>query len=319
MTEAINVETSLPIPNGWFAVAFSKDLEAGGVQRLRMFGQDLVLFRTREGVAKILDAYCPHLGSHLGEGGRVVGETIRCPFHWWQCDGDGQCVKIPYSKTGKIPPKAKVRSWDVAERNMMIFAWHHAEQKPPCWEVPAVPQLGQPDWTEPHFMTLEVGVHLQDMAENNCDPVHFLYVHSADVVPDSINTFAEDGRFYRAVSEGERVTEFGTFNVTLTRDTWGMGMSSVELSGIPNAGLYMFSSTSPVEVDKSISRWIFTVSKNMVDAAGDDFIHSMSQGVLEDMRIWENKIHRPNPVLCDADTFLAEFRQWTKQFYSNAD
>ena len=58
-------DVTLPIPNGWFAVAFSKDLVDGEVERVRAFGEDLVLFRTRSGRAAVLDAYCPHLGAHL--------------------------------------------------------------------------------------------------------------------------------------------------------------------------------------------------------------------------------------------------------------
>jgi hypothetical protein len=61
---------------------------------------------------------------------------------------------------------------------------------------------------------------------------------------------------------------------------------------------------------------LFTVTKNMADIAGEDFIDGMSTGVLQDMRIWSNKIHRTQPVLCAADTHLAEFRRWAKQFYS---
>ena len=59
----------------------------------------------------------------------------------------------------------------------MIFVWHHAEGKPPSWEVPEMPEIGDPDWTEPRTFELEVPVHMQDMAENNCDPVHFQFVH----------------------------------------------------------------------------------------------------------------------------------------------
>ena len=44
----------------------------------------------------------------------------------------------------------------------------------------------------------------------------------------------------------------------------------------------------------------------------------ISEGVLADIRIWENKIYRPNPVLCDGDKLIGKFRQWTKQFYSEA-
>ena len=60
-------------------------------------------------------------------------------------------------------------------------------------------------------------------------------------------------------------------------------------------------------------------AKIAVDVAGEEFINGMSSGVIQDVRIWENKIHRARPVLCEADDYLAEFRKWTKQFYSAPD
>jgi len=35
------------------------------------------------------------------------------------------------------------------------------------------------------------------------------------------------------------------------------------------------------------------------------------------MRIWSNKVHRAKPLLCEADKYLAEFRQWVRQFYTD--
>jgi nitrite reductase/ring-hydroxylating ferredoxin subunit len=312
---ARNRHVELPIPNGWFAVAFGRDLVAGEVRRLRCFGEELVLFRTREGAAHVLDAYCPHLGAHLAEGGRVVGESLRCPFHGWQFDGSGRCVQIPY--TQRIPPNARVRAWEVVERNGMIFVWHHAEGKPPDWEVPTCPELDHPDWTEPRRFELAVAVHMQDMAENNCDPVHFQFVHGMAETPPSEIHFGEDGRFFRMLSRQERQTPLGTFETALVRDTWGLGLSSVRIEGIPGAGLLMFSSTSPIDTRHTHSRWLFTVTRNLADVAGEDFIQGLSQGVIQDVRIWENKIHRSEPVLCDADRYLAEFRRWARQFYSH--
>ena len=110
--------TELAMPNGWFAVAFSRDIVPGEVQSIEYFDQSLVLFRSRMGEARVLDAYCPHLGAHLGEGGRVVGDTLRCPFHGWQYDGEtGECTHIPYCE--RIPPRARLKAWDVVEKNEM--------------------------------------------------------------------------------------------------------------------------------------------------------------------------------------------------------
>src|SRR5277367_7101993 len=93
-----------PIPNGWFAVATSDELRRGEVRPLRAFGRDLVMFRTASGQPAVLDAHCAHLGAHLGKGGRVVNETIECPFHRWRYDAGGQCNEIPYAR--RIPPRA---------------------------------------------------------------------------------------------------------------------------------------------------------------------------------------------------------------------
>ncbi len=304
------------IPNGWYAVAWSSDLGPGEVRRIYYFEEEMVLFRTRTGQARVLSAYCAHLGAHLAEGGRVVGETVRCPFHAWQYDGEsGECVKIPYCD--RIPPKARVRAWEAIDRNGMIFVWHHGEGKSADWEVPEIPQLSDPEWSEPKTFELEVPIHMQDMAENNLDPVHFQVVHNSPAVPETRIEYGEDGRFMHAVSYSEQETPQGTFKMALLRDTWCLGMSSVEAKGIPGVGLYMFSSTSPVDRHNTISRWTMTATKNMVDTAGEEWFDGITSGVSDDVRIWANKIHRQAPVLCEADNLLGEFRRWVRQFYSN--
>jgi phenylpropionate dioxygenase-like ring-hydroxylating dioxygenase large terminal subunit len=305
----------LPLPNGWFAVAWSRDLAEGDVQRLRYFDRELALFRGRSGRPYVLDAYCPHLGAHLAEGGRVVAESLRCPFHGWRYDGEsGRCVEIPYCE--RVPPQARVGPWEVQERNHMIFVWRHAEGAAPSWEVPVVPELSDPAWSEPRRLELEVPVHMQDMHENNLDPVHFQFVHGMPEVPPSEIAYGDGGRTMRVQHTAERDTPFGKFQTTLVRESWGLGLASVRTEGIPGAGLLMFSSTAPIDARNTRSRWLFTVTRNMADLAGEEFIQSLSSGVMQDMRIWRNKIHRARPVLCEADAHLGEFRKWARQFYS---
>ena len=43
------------------------------------------------------------------------------------------------------------------------------------------------------------------------------------------------------------------------------------------------------------------------------------QGVQQDVLIWENKIHRAKPVFSESDGLIAEYRRWTRQFYSGTD
>ena len=93
-----------PIPNGWFVMDESRNLAPGEMRSLHAFGKDLVLFRAETGEARLVDAYCPHLGAHLGMGGKVDGDGIRCPFHGWRFDGEtGRCTDVPYLEGGRPP------------------------------------------------------------------------------------------------------------------------------------------------------------------------------------------------------------------------
>ena len=154
------------------------------------------------------------------------------------------------------------------------------------------------------------------MAENNLDPVHFQYVHGMSGTPDTEISFEDDGRVLHAVSYSQQETPVGTFDMQLVRETYGLGLGTVESSGIPGVGLYMFTSTSPIDRNTTISRWALTTTNNAVDTAGEEWMDNITAGVYDDMRIWTNKIHRAEPVFCEADTLLVEFRRWAKQFYS---
>ena len=62
-------------PNGWFKICESTELKKGDIRNVQAFGQNLVLFRGKDGKCSVLDAYCPHLGANLS-GGTVVGTLL---------------------------------------------------------------------------------------------------------------------------------------------------------------------------------------------------------------------------------------------------
>ena len=309
----------LPIPNGWFAVEFSRELREGDVKPLHYCGEDLVLFRSRSGQARILDAFCPHLGAHLGYGGRVMGESLRCPFHAWQWDGTtGQCTHIPYCD--RIPSLAKTRAWDVQEKNGFIWVWYHSEGLSPQWDFPAQPVFEGAEgseWSEPRSFEKILEAHIQDTHENNNDPVHFLYVHSATSIPESKIEYTPGSTHYRISSTNEIEYPFGTFKMTFYRDSWGLGLNCMSMEGIPGAGLLMFAATTPIDDKRVHSRWLLTASKNLVDIAGEEFMKNVTAGIEQDLLIWKHKVHRANPILCAGDRYIGEYRKWARQFYTH--
>ena len=81
----------------------------------------------------------------------------------------------------------------------------------------------------------------------------------------------------------------------------------------------LFVSVTPIDASHSKMRWLLTVTKNVADQLGEEFMTGIVNGVQMDVPIWENKIHRDRPVLGELDKDIAEFRRWTRQFYSGAD
>ena len=193
-----------PVPNGWFAVAQSDDLAAGQTKNVHYFGRDLVVWREEgSGLPHVVDAYCAHLGAHLGVGagspdshepgpGTVMGACLQCPFHGWRYDGSGVCVEIPYATSARIPEKARVRAFPAVEKNGLIFAWHHAHDEPPQWELPALDEFDDPEWVGPIYTDRFIATALQELMENDQDTVHFVYVHGLDAVPEQTTKW--DGR-----------------------------------------------------------------------------------------------------------------------------
>jgi nitrite reductase/ring-hydroxylating ferredoxin subunit len=291
-----------PIPNGWFIVAQSAELETGDVMPLYYFGRELVLFRGQDGAPYLVDAHCPHLGAHLAVGGKVEEGCIRCPFHGWSFEGkSGQCVDVPYDDSDYIPGRAKVRAFPTIERNEMIWAWHHLAGGEPFYEVPGVPEIQDPDWSPIVVRDFEIATCCQEMAENNVDRAHFKFVHGTDAVPEE--EFFVDGAYKKAVGNG------GDF----VREGFGLGLGVLRLKGWTT----FISSTTPIDEDTVHVRWIFTSPTKLGPDATEEAARLFCEGLSQDIPIWENKVYRDKPVLRPMEKDISEHRRWSRQFYSD--
>ena len=128
------------LKNYWYAVEFASTVATAPVQ-VRIFDQDLVLYRDAAGMVHCHSDICIHRGGSLA-GGKVRGDCIECPYHGWRFDTEGACVKIPANREGlPIPKKARVDSYPVVERYgyLFVFLGDLAEdQRPP---IPVLPLL----------------------------------------------------------------------------------------------------------------------------------------------------------------------------------
>jgi nitrite reductase/ring-hydroxylating ferredoxin subunit len=293
-----------PVPNGWYGLAASTDLAVGEPLTVVALERELVLFRDAEGSARVVDAFCPHMGAHLG-GGDVVDGTLACPYHGWRFGPDGACVEIPYSDA-RIPSKACVRSWPVLERNGMVLVWHHAGGAAPTYEVPEISEVDDPAFTDAVVYRGELVASLQDMAENNVDYTHFFFVHGRKALDDSNSKFSTDGPLSTVVET------FDEDGLPFVRHTYGPGIALLRAEGL----MTILSATTAIDRRHVRMLWNFYLPLPMADLA-DDIIAGVTgdHGLGADAPIWRDKVFRDRPLIVKGDGPIAEFRRWYAQFY----
>jgi phenylpropionate dioxygenase-like ring-hydroxylating dioxygenase large terminal subunit len=304
-----------PFPNGWFKVCFTDELGPGAVVPIHEFGQDLVVFRGEDGRARVLDAYCAHLGAHLGHGGKVKGNGIVCPFHAWRYDGDsGRCSEIPYAK--KIPAKAEVRAWPAMERNGYVAVWHHVEGKPPEFDIPVVPEVSDADYYFYKRRRWQIDTHLQEVYENAVDVKHFNHVHGMDVlkvnwIPDGPHVTLElDIKRDATVQTDEAAqTSFRSF-------MWGPGLSLTRVSGKMQG--VSVQTLTPVDDEKVEICHSYYARRSipLSQAELEGFFDFYASDWELDFNLWNHKVFRPRPLLAEGDGDIGRYRRWYKQFYS---
>lgn len=111
-------------PASWYLFGTVGSIKAGPVSKT-MLGRRLVAFRTERGQLVVSQGDCAHMGADLGCG-KVVGESIQCPFHGWRYGADGQCVDIPRAAVlpqcaKGIPPFARLQVYPVQERHGYLY------------------------------------------------------------------------------------------------------------------------------------------------------------------------------------------------------
>lgn len=203
-------------PRGWFFVAASAQVGRKPFN-VHYFGQDMVLYRGESERVVMLDAYCPHMGTHLGKSRDsatvlsdtfMEGDAIRCPFHAWRFGADGRCNHIPYFD-GPIPEKARLKSWPMEERWGLVFCWHDPENQAPDFPLPDIPE-----WDDPQFVRWQGLDHVADLNhpveifDNESDAPHLELLHGGGTLQAYENEV--DGHVYHqreTMVEGVSSTE----------------------------------------------------------------------------------------------------------------
>ena len=312
-------------PRGWFMIATTEEVKETPLA-LRFFGQDFALYRGESGRLILMDAYCPHMGTHIAMNttsfvvldGQIEGDCIRCPYHGWRFNAEGKCDDIPYHD-GPIPAAASIKTWPVVERYDCIYIWHDPEGGEPDYDLPSLPEWDEPGWVQ--WKTDYLGnlpSHPQEVIDNLCDSAHLGPIHGS-----TLEYFENEFRDHIAIQrQGGGHKTLTTGANLLETDTWytGPGMLISRLTGLYDAIMYI--THTPID-DGTLRVWHGLMVK--VDnakptdedvAAARQFAEASRLAVMQDFEVWANKQPAIQAMQIKSDGPFRKGREWYQQFYN---
>jgi nitrite reductase/ring-hydroxylating ferredoxin subunit len=303
-----------PMPFGWFKVALSGELVADTILTPSYFGTDLVVWRDGDGRPVCQEAYCAHLGAHLGVGGHVADGCIHCPFHGWAYDSAGANVDIPYAD--KPNARARLRTFPTVEHCGIVLAWYHPRGEAPMWDVMDVPEFDDPEYGEYEVFEYTIGTCMQEIGENGFDAAHFEFVHSHPKVgiTESV-TF--DGYDRTVLTRQQFPSSKGPVDGRIDVTGRGPGFAITRYQGLIDASL--IGCSTPIDDETTLVTFLFTLRNPEDDDKQERiaraFVDSVSREIGQDIPIWENKRYIPTPALAPSEKPITEYRRWYQQFY----
>jgi phenylpropionate dioxygenase-like ring-hydroxylating dioxygenase large terminal subunit len=177
MTVATDVQFLDAARRYWHPVARSRDLDPGQVVGVTLLGEELALWRDRDGTPALLDDLCVHRGTRLSAGQVGAEGCLRCPYHGWEYDAAGSCTRIPQLPRAPIPSRARVASHRTTEHAGLVWACLVAaeDEARACPDFPIIDRPGMRLYAgEP----MDWDCQSPRQIENFCDIAHFSVLHT---------------------------------------------------------------------------------------------------------------------------------------------
>jgi phenylpropionate dioxygenase-like ring-hydroxylating dioxygenase large terminal subunit len=159
----------------WQPISFADELRDLPL-RVKILGEDLVLFRDFRGALGLLELHCPHRGTSL-EFGLVSERGIRCCYHGWLFDVDGTILETPGEPaTSTLKNRLCHAAYPTREHNGIVFAYMGPpEEQPP---FPQYDSFSRPGHRLIPGRKYHYPCNWLQILENTMDPVHTAFLHT---------------------------------------------------------------------------------------------------------------------------------------------
>jgi 5,5'-dehydrodivanillate O-demethylase len=158
----------------WQPIAAASELQDKWNKRVRLLGEDLVLFRDKQGRVGLIAEQCPHRRASLAFG-IPTQDGIRCPYHGWEFGRGGQCLAQPNEpEKSSFRHKITTPAYPVEEMGGMFWAYLGPADKKPL--LPRIDGFVTGGTVRMLGRTL-IPVNWLQIMENSLDPIHTEWLH----------------------------------------------------------------------------------------------------------------------------------------------
>jgi phenylpropionate dioxygenase-like ring-hydroxylating dioxygenase large terminal subunit len=194
----------------WIPACMSSELKPDAPpMRLMLLGEKLIAFRDSSGRVGIMDHRCPHRCASFFFG-RIEQDGLRCIYHGWKFDVDGNCLEMP-----NVPPahdfsaKVKAKAYKAVERNGLVWAYMGDRKVAP--PMPMIEPTLLPEAEVTMYMLQRECNWLQAL-EGDIDTSHFSFLHGGSIDPAEVDPEAPSRFVYLNPRPEYHVTdtEWGT-------------------------------------------------------------------------------------------------------------
>jgi 5,5'-dehydrodivanillate O-demethylase oxygenase subunit len=160
----------------WQPVAVASELTAERPKkRVKVLGEDLVIFRDGEATYGCFAEHCAHRGCSLYYG-FLEDRGVRCAYHGWKFrTTDGQCLEQPFEPAASTyKDRIRQRAYPVQKLAGLLFIYMGPEPAPllPRWDVCVREDGVRRIQTQPPLRC-----NWLQAQENTADTVHTYYLH----------------------------------------------------------------------------------------------------------------------------------------------
>ena len=171
----------------WLPACMSDEVAApdGAPVRVQLLGEKLVAFRDTQGRLGVIDEHCPHRRASLALG-RNEECGLRCLYHGWKIDVEGNIVDKPSEPNACVPsPTNRTKAYPCREAGGFVWVWMGSPETMREFEAPA--WAPTPD-IRTSIVKIHVGCNWAQVLEGAIDSAHSSSLHSTDMVPAKVTS-----------------------------------------------------------------------------------------------------------------------------------